>query len=206
MAEFSLNAQKREIIGKKVKQLRRQDIVPATIYGPAMEPLNVQLQYRELELGLRAAGGTNLIDIQVEDADTYPVLAREVQRDILKGTILHVDFFAVDMNAKIRADVPLVFEGESPLVASRKGIMITGPTALSLEMLPSNLINQIVINVSELDELGATVLVKDLPLDDSVSVLNEPEEMLARIVQSSSARAAERAAELAERGEEGEEE
>lgn len=197
MAEFSLNAEKRDVIGKKVKQLRRQGIVPGTIYGPATEPVSVQFKYRELELSLRDAGGTNLIDVQVSGGEIYPVLAREVQRDVIKGTILHVDFFAVDMNTKIRAEIPLVYEGESPLVTSRKGIMITGPNSITVEMLPSRLINQVVVNVAEMTEIGATISVADLPIDPSISVLNDPEEMIARIVQPSAARSAEKAAQLA---------
>lgn len=197
MAEFSLSAQKRDVIGKKVKQLRREGFVPGTIYGPATEPVSVQFKYRELELSLRDAGGTNLIDVSVDDDNNYPVLARDVQRDVIKGTILHVDFFAVDMNTKIRADIPLVYEGQSPLVISRKGIMITGPNSITVEMLPSRLINQVVVNVNELDEMGATISVADLPIDEGITVLNDPEEMIARIVQPSAARSLEKLEELA---------
>jgi large subunit ribosomal protein L25 len=202
VADFTLNAQARSITGKKVSQLRKQDVVPGSLYGPNVEPVKLQFQYRELDSTLRHAGGTNLIDINVEDGQSYPVIAREVQRDILKQTILHVDFFAVDMNVKIRAEIPVVFVGQSPLIVSRKGIMLTGPNSLTVEMLPSRLMDKITVDVSEMDEMGDTISVKDLDLGD-VTIINDPEEMIAKILQPSAARA-EEALEAAE-GEEGEE-
>ncbi|MDQ7024458.1 MAG: 50S ribosomal protein L25 [Anaerolineae bacterium] len=208
MADFTLSAEMRSIQGKKVSQLRKQGVVPGALYGPNTDPIKLQFQYRDLETTLRNAGGTNLIDINVDGDKNYPVLAREVQRDIIKGNILHVDFFAVDMNIKIRAEIPLVYEGQSPLVVSRLGIMLTGPNSLTVEMLPSRLMNQIVVDVSGMEEIGDTISVKDLVLDD-VTIINEPEEMIAKIVQPSAARAEEalEALELAEgaEGEEGEE-
>lgn len=192
MAEFSIAAQKRTLRGKKVNRLRREGIVPGIVYGPSADPVSLSFKYRELELTLRDAGGTNLIDVQVEDGKTYPVLARDVQRDVIRGDILHVDFFAVDMDVKIRADIPLIIEGQSPLVVSRKGIMITGPNSIEVEMLPSRLINSVTVDISELTEIGDTVAVKDLPIDEGITVLNDPEEMIVRIVQPSAARALER--------------
>jgi len=202
VAEFTLAAQKRSVKGKKVGQLRRSGFIPGALYGPKADPQKLQFAYRELEITLRKAGGTNLIDIVVDGDNSYPVLAREVQRDILKGNILHVDFFAVDMDTKIRAEIPLVYEGESPVVIARRGIMLTGPNSLTVEMLPSRLMNRIAIDVTGLTELGDTIAVKDLNLDD-VTIINDPDEMLARIVQPSAARA-EEALEALE-GEEGEE-
>ncbi len=203
MAKFAITAEKRTVIGKKVGQLRRQGWIPATIYGPSIEAVTVQFPYRELEKLLLQAGGTNLIDITIDGGETYPVLAREVQRDVIRRDILHVDFLAVDVNKRIRAEVPVVYEGTSPLVASRKGIMLTGPNTLTMEMLPGKLKDRYILDVSILDELGATINVKDLPPEEGVTIINDPEEMLARIVQPASARALERAAALTAAGEEG---
>lgn len=203
MAEFKLTADKRDVIGKKVKQIRREGLVPGTIYGPKTEPVNVQFKYRALEVALRDAGGTNVIDVDVDGDKSYPVLARDVQRSIIKRELLHVDFFALDMDSKIRIEVPLIIEGISPLVQGREGIMLTGPNTLTIETLPTKMLNKIVVDVSELDEMGATISVKDLDLGEGSIIINDPEEMLAKIVQPSAARAEQAAAEL-EEGEEGE--
>jgi large subunit ribosomal protein L25 len=191
--KFVIEAQSREIVGKKVSQLRRQGIVPVTVYGPKAQPVSLQVPYRPLQVALMKAGGTNLIEINV-DGKTTPVLAREVQRDILRNDIMHVDFFAVDMTAKITIDVPLHFVGESPAVASKKGILVTGPTTISIETLPSHLINSVEIDISQLNEVGDSIHVRDLKLDAEITILNDSDEMIARISQPAAARSEEDAA------------
>lgn len=199
MAEnYVLEAQPRTVVGKKVGALRRTGQVPVIVYGPKTEPINLQIEYRPLELALMKAGGTNLIEIRY-DGGSQVVLAREVQRDILRSDIMHVDFFAVDLKAKISIDVPIHFVGESPAVQARKGILMTGPTMLTIETLPSNLMSQIEVDISELSEIGDAIHVRDLKLDSEITIINDPEEMIARISQTSAARSEEdEAAEAAE--------
>lgn len=195
VADYVIEAQARGVVGKKVKQLRREGVVPATIYGPNIPPLNVQIPYRPLQLALMKAGGTNLIDIKVDDKATYAVLAREVQRNPIRGDILHVDFFAVDLNAKIRTEVPVHLHGQSPIVTARKGLLITGATSLTVEVLASKLIQSIDIDLNQLTEIGASISVGDLKLGDDITILNDPEELIVRVVQSAAARSAEEAEE-----------
>jgi large subunit ribosomal protein L25 len=184
---YVLEAQPRTVIGKKVGRLRRSGLVPVVVYGPKTEPVNLQIEYRPLQIALMKAGGTNLIEIRYEGG-SHVVLAREVQRDIIRTEITHVDFFAVDLLAKISIDVPIHFVGESPAVQARKGILITGPTMITIETLPSHL-----------NEIGDAVHVRDLNLDADITIINDPDEMIARISQTSAARSEEdEAAELAE--------
>lgn len=201
MAEFELAAEVRTVRGKKVRRLRRQGYVPGILYGPATEPVSVQFPYRAVEVMLMNAGGTNLIYIVV-DGKAYPSLAREVQRDVVRGDILHVDFLAVDETQRIRVEVPVVMEGNSPVIAAREGILITGRSSLTLEVFPGDIRNRIVIDLSELTELGAEVLVRDLEFGENVTVHNDPNEMIAKIVQPAAARADEDLAQL--EGDEGE--
>lgn len=204
MAEFQLNGVVRTAKGKKNRNLRKAGIVPAIVYGPANDPISTQFPYREIEVMLMSAGGTNLIDIVI-DGKTYPALARDVQRDVIRGEITHVDFFAVDETKKIRVEVPVVMEGRSPVVLSREGILITGPNTLTLEVFPTDIRNRIVINLDELTELGQEVLVRDLKFGDKVTVINDPNEMIAKIVQPAAARAEEDLLSEGVEGEEGEE-
>ncbi len=191
MPEFVIKAQSREITGKKVGRLRREGIVPINVYGPKKAPQNLQVPYRELEVALMRAGGTNIIDMHVDDGNApMKVLARDVQRDILKGTIIHADFFAVDEDDRLVIEVPVVMINQSPAVESRKGILLTGPNSLSLEMTVSNMLNQVEVDLSSLTEVGDRIYVKDLTLGDKVKILNDPEEMLAAVNQTSAARRA----------------
>ncbi len=188
MAEYQIVAEPRRTLGKKNRQLRRQGYVPGVVYGPALEAKSVQFPYRAIELMLMNAGGTNLIDV-VLDGETYPSLAREVQRDVVRGNILHVDLLAVDESQRIRVEVPIAMEGESPVVTAREGILITGRSSLTLEVFPRDIRDRIIIDLSQLTELGAEVLVSDLSFGEAVTVHNDPNEMLAKIVQPAAARA-----------------
>jgi large subunit ribosomal protein L25 len=190
VADYVIEAQPRAVVGKKVGQLRTQGIVPIVVYGPRIEPLNLQVPYRPLEVALMKAGGTSLIDISA-NGTTHTVLAREVQRDVLRGKILHVDFFAVDMSAKIRIDVFIHLTGESPAVAASKGILVQGATNLTIETLPSNLLQQINVDISGLNEIGDAIHARDLSLGEDIIIVNDPEELIVRISQTSAARSEE---------------
>ena len=188
MAEFQLVAESRKTQGKKNRQLRREGYVPGVVYGPSTESMSVQFPYRAVEVMLMNAGGTNLIDIMVE-GKAFPSLAREVQRDVVRGDILHVDFLAVDQSQRINVEVPIIIEGQSPVIVAREGILITGRSSLTLEVFPSDIRDRIVIDLSALVELGDEVLVRDLTFGENVTVHNDPNEMLAKIVQPPAARA-----------------
>ena len=211
MAEFQLAAEVRQQRGKKNRQLRRNGFVPGIVYGPSIDPIGVQFPYRTIEVTLMSAGGTNLIDIEV-NGETFPSLAREVQRDVVRGDILHVDFLAVDQTQRISVEVPIEMVGRSPVVAAREGILITGRSSLTLEVFPSDIRDRIIIDLNDLTELGSEVLVRDLTFGENVTVHNDPNEMLAKIVQPAAARAEEELDEEdgeledGEIGEEGEEE
>jgi large subunit ribosomal protein L25 len=201
--KFTLDAQPRTIVGKKVKQLRRQGLIPVAVYGPKIDPMNLQIPARPLQVMLAKAGGTNLIDIQV-DGNPTTVLAREVQRDVLRGDILYVDFFAVDLASTIKTDVPIHFVNESPAVATNQGIMITGPSMLTIETLPTNLISQIEVDLSRLVNVGDSFHVRDLDLGEDIVILHDPGEMIVHITQTSAGRSEEdellEAAEATEEG------
>ena len=190
MAEFQLAAELRQQRGKKNRKVRANGFVPGVVYGPSIDSIGVQFPYRAIEVTLMNAGGTNLIDIEV-NGETYPSLAREVQRDVVRGDILHVDFLAVDQTQRISVEVPIEMVGRSPVVVAREGILITGRSSLTLEVYPSDIRDRIIIDLSELTELGAEVLVRDLSFGESVTVHNDPNEMLAKIVQPAAARAEE---------------
>lgn len=190
MSTFTLEAEPRAIVGKKVSQLRAQGVVPITVYGPKTAPVNLQVPYRPLQIALMKAGGTNLIELK-SSGQVHTVLAREVQRDVLKGDILHVDFFAVDLKAKVITHVPVHLIGESPAVVAKKGILLTGISNLTIETLPTNLINQVDIDLSLLKEVGDAIHVSDIKFDSDIVILNDPEEMIARVNQTSAARSEE---------------
>jgi len=191
MANQTLTGALRTVAGRQVGQVRRAGFVPGTIYGPKTKPVNVQFHYRTLQVALMKAGGTHLINLTVENDQMYTVIAREVQRDIIRGDILHVDFFALDLNAKLRTDVPLHFVGESPAVTAKLAILIVGTNNLTVELLPSQLISVIEIDVSQMVNVGDAIHVSDIKLANGIEIINDPEEMLVKLMQPSAARSEE---------------
>ena len=188
MAEsYTLETTERTITGKKVKQLRREQIVPLCVYGNWMEPQNLQADYRQLEVVLMRAGGTNLIELRLGE-EPINVLAREVQRDPIRGTIQHVDFFSVEMQTRVTLDVPVVYEGECPAVITQGALLIVGTNTISIETLPSFLPDQITVDLTQLVNIGDSVSVGDLVLDEVITVLNNPDETLVSVTQPAAAR------------------
>ncbi|MBL8146522.1 MAG: 50S ribosomal protein L25 [Anaerolineae bacterium] len=181
MAEkITLDAQARTVTGKKVGALRRAGLVPAVVYGSKIAAFNVQIPYRELQATLYKAGGTQLINISV-DGKVTPVLAREVQRSVLRSEIMHVDFLAVDLTQTIRAEVSVHFTGEPAAVKSGAGVLDTLVQTLVIEALPADLINRIEVDVTDLKNFNDAIHVRDLKLGSKVVVIADPDEMLVRI-------------------------
>lgn len=196
----TLEAEPRALVGKKVSQLRAQNIVPIVVYGASVEPLALQVAYRPLEVTLMKTGGTQLIDLLV-GKKTITVLAREVQRDVLRGSILHADFFAVDESATISTEVHIHLEGESQAVSSGLGMLLTGTNTITIETLPSKLIDAVYVDISVLENVGDGIHVRDLNLGPDITILNDADEMIVRVIQSSAARADEEAEEVEGAGE-----
>ena len=179
MAEvYSLEAQARTVIGKQVKALRRQGLVPAVVYGVGADPIHITVAYRPLEVLLQKAGGTHLVNLLVEGT-THSILVREVQRDKIKRTIQHVDFLRVDLTKKIRTEVPVVFHGE-PKLAGELTITHNIQT-VEVELLPGNIPDHIVVDISHLTTLGAQITVGDLPKLEGVDYLTDAHEVMVRI-------------------------
>jgi len=179
--QFSLDAQPRDLTGKKVGRLRRDGLVPVVVYGAKIEPVNLQIPYRALQLALAHAGGTNLINLNVEGGNNQQVLARSVQRDVIKGSILHVDFLAVDASTKISTVVQIHLNGEAPAVKAGLGVLLNGIQSIEIEALPADLIGRVDVDLSALKEVNDSIHVRDLNLGDKVTILTDPDDMVVRV-------------------------
>ena len=183
MEQIELRVQKRSLVGKKTKRLRRSGLIPAILYGPRTEPISLQVKERDLRLALNRAGTNHLIALTLDEADEPRMtLAREVQRDVVTRSLLHVDFYEVVMTEKITADIPVTLVGESPIVARNAGLLVRGIDSVQVQCLPSQLLGSIVVDVSVLEELEQAVLVEDLEVDEFIEILTNPEEVLVKVL------------------------
>lgn len=182
MEKIELQAEPRTIRGKKVKTLRRQGLVPGVLYGHRNEPMLLQMKAPELSRVLARTGGNRLITLTVGGSkDTHMALAREVQRDVITGNPLHVDFYEVTMTEKIRVEVPIVLVGESPAVERGDGMLLHMLDSIEIECLPGDLLNTIQVDVSALDEVDQAIYIRDLKVPPSVTFLSDSDEMIVKV-------------------------
>jgi large subunit ribosomal protein L25 len=182
MEQFELKVEKRTIIGKRVKDLRKEGFVPAVLYGPKTEPVPIQCDERELQRVLARAGGTNLISLRIGKARTPNVaLAREVQRDVITNELYHVDFYQVVMTEKVSAEVNIIFTGESPVVQQADAMLLQGADSVEIECLPGDLIHSIEVDLSTLLEIDDAIYVKDLRVPENITILTDGEELVAKV-------------------------
>ena len=183
MERVELKAQDRIVQGKKVKQLRAQDWVPAVMYGPDIEPKPIQISERALVKAIRQAGTTSLIDLLLEEeAKPYVVLAREIQQDILTGRLQHLDFYQVRLTEKVKTSPRLEIVGVSHLIESGRGVLVQILNQLEVECLPTDLISSIPVDISALESLEDSISIGDLPIPEGVTVLGDPSDTVASVV------------------------
>ena len=182
MDKLELKVANREILGKKVKHLRRQGITPVHVFGHGIESLALQCDARELERVLSQAGQTRLINLKLaKEKKPRTVVVREFDRDWRKGQLVHVDFYQVKMEEKIRVEVPVVLLGEAPALKSKENMLEHELGAFTVECLPAKIPNNIEVDISSLTELDQAIRVKDITLDKDITVLNNPDLVVAKI-------------------------
>jgi len=182
MDQIELKVSKRETLGKKVRFLRRQGTTPVHLFGRGIESLALQCDTTNLRQVLAEAGQTALVNLKV-DGEKRPrtVMVREVQTLSLENELLHVDFYQVEMAELIKVEVPVILVGEAPALKSRENILTHELNTLSVECLPAKMPASIEVDLSSLTEPDQALRVKDIELDKEVTVLNDPELVLARI-------------------------
>jgi large subunit ribosomal protein L25 len=178
MEKKVIEATRRTVTGKQVGQLRREGKLPAVLYGHKFDPTPITLDRRTASKTLHGASRSTLITIAL-DGSEHNALVREIQRDFIRGDLLHVDFQVVSMTEKIRSVVPIVVEGTSPAVAEYNAVLISRMTQLEVEALPQDLPENFTIDVSVLDHIGDAIHVRDIEVPINVAVLTDREEIIA---------------------------
>ena len=178
MDQAMLTAELRKVVGKQTKQLRRDGWVPGVIYGHGFDPLVVKFEERPLGRLLSHVGGSQLVEVAVtghEEPET--VLVRDVQRDVITRALLHVDLYRVRMTERLRAEVPLILIGESPITVLGEGILLQGISSVEVECLPADLVDAIEVDLSRIISLDQTLHVGDLAVPSGMDILTDLDEM-----------------------------
>jgi large subunit ribosomal protein L25 len=178
MEIIKLNASKREVSGKKVKQLRVQGLVPAVVYGHGVESVSLAIDAKEFEKAFQKAGESTLVDLAVNGGESAKVLVQDVQYDPLKGTFVHVDFRQVNMKEKMEVEIPLRLVGEAPVVREQGATLVRALDTVNVRCLPQDLVHEIEVPLDGLKAVGDSIAVGDLKVPAGLEVINEPEEMI----------------------------
>lgn len=181
MDTIGLKANLRKTTGKKVSNLRLRGILPAVIYGRGFETQNLEMNYGDFEKVYKRAGENTIIDLAVDDK-SKKVLIQEAKRDPIYDKFLHVDFYQVRMDEKITANIPLVFEGDSPAIKDLSGILVKNLHEVEVSALPGNLPHDIRVDLSTIATFEDNICVKDLPVASGVEILDDSETVVASVV------------------------
>jgi large subunit ribosomal protein L25 len=172
----------RQVLGKKVKQLRRAGTIPVHMYGPGTDSRPLQCEQRDLLLALASAGGNTPIIVTVQgEGDEQLTFAREVQWHPLRGDLLHVDFLAVQATQRVAAQVPISLIGESPGAREVGGSTIQQMRELSVEALPLDIPHEVEVDLAQLTDPNGVIRAADLALAANVTLLADPDDVVVRI-------------------------
>lgn len=193
--KLTLKAEKRKTLGKKTKNLRKKDQIPAILYGYKVKSTPLTINKKEFDRVYEEAGQTTLINLMVTDLGAQEVLIHEIQLDPVSDNIIHIDFNKVKMTEKIKTEVPIVTVNEAPAVIELDGSLILNKDRVEIECLPQDLIHKIETDVSRLKTFEDRILVKDLKVPENINILDNPEEV---VVLATPPRTEEELAELEE--------
>lgn len=195
MKHEKLKVEKRKVLGKDVKKLRRIGTLPANVYGKDIKSTAVQLPTKEFSATYDQTGETGLVDLDLEGT-IIPVLIQNVYKNF-RGEYLHADFFKVNLKEKVKANIPLEIVGEPKAVTEKVGILMNIVSEIEVEALPSDLPEKIEVSVEHLTNIDDQIIVSDLKVSPEVTVLTDPNQVVAKIAELISKEAAEQAAEEA---------
>lgn len=177
-----LKVEKREILGKKIKKLRKEGILPANVYGKDMASVAVQLPTLEFNSVFEKAGETGIVELTF-DKETIPVLIHNVQSNPISRQPLHVDFLKVNLKEKITANIPLEFVGEPQLVKDGLATFMHPVDEVEVEALPTDLPEKIEVNIDSLAEVGSQITIAELTAPSGVTITSEPSTVVATLAE-----------------------
>jgi large subunit ribosomal protein L25 len=180
MKRENLKVDKRSVLGKKVKKLRREGILPGNVYGKDMKSTSVQVSVRDFQKVYNEVHETGLVDLAL-DNETLPVLITNVQIDPRTQSPIHADFFKVNLKEKITARIPVIAVGEPKAELDKVGLLEQPTAELEVEALPTDLPENIEVNVEGLSVVDDQIVASDIKAPEGVTILSEPSQLVFKI-------------------------
>jgi len=180
--KITLNAVLRKEEDKNNNDIRKDGLVPAVVYGKNEKNINIKIKALDVERAYDSAGESSLIDLKVDKQD-LKVIIKDIQTDVVKGSIIHADFYIIDVNVPIEVEIPLVFINESKAVKELNGALSKNKESMLVKCLPNDLISEIEIDLSSLNTFEDSIKVGDIKLADNITILNSPNDLIVNVVE-----------------------
>lgn len=180
--EVRLDARRRTVLGKKVKQLRHQGVLPGNIYGHGRESVPVQLDAHDMDRALKTHGPAQLYRLVLApDGVEDTALVRHIERDPVSHAMQHIDFLHVEMSEPITAKIPIRLLGDAPVVTQQDGILVHVMDAVEVEALPSDLPDFVEVDVSDMQLMNETRYARDVKVPPRVTLLTPALEIVVTV-------------------------
>lgn len=183
METVSLNAELREAVGHKVKQVKREGKIPAVLYGRGEKNMNLSFARSEFEKVYKEAGSSTIVTLKIEGQEPIKTLILEAQFNPVTDKLIHADLYKVNMKEEIHTEIPLEFVGESPAIKDLEGNMITNKDALEVKCLPDKLVSEIQVDISVLKTFDDIIKVGDIVVPEGIEILADAEEIVVQVTE-----------------------
>jgi large subunit ribosomal protein L25 len=183
MEKVVLKAEPRQTGRHSNRDIRNAAGIPGVVYGQHAEAQAISLNRKALGIALHKASG-GVIEVELANQPTLNVLVREVQRHPTKHNILHIDFLAVSMTEKVKLHVPVVHEGQAPVMTNLDMVLVRGLDNVEVECLPGDIPEHLVADLSTLLTVDDEILVKELKVPAGVKVLTEGDHVVYAVTLS----------------------
>ena len=178
----TLAVQDRTVLGKKVSVLRRQGLTPIHLYGPGIASQTFQVDTQLLRRTLSVIGYNRPVEVAPDGSgETHLAFVREIQFHPLTTEVVHVDFLRVDSTKTTTVEVPVELTGESPAVRTQGGSLIQGLYTVLVEARPMEVPQIVAVDISVMDTFDKAIQVSDLEVPAGVTILTDPEQMVAHV-------------------------
>lgn len=165
------------------KVIRRKGDIPAVLYGHKIKNLHLTLDGKTFPRLYREVGESTVLNLRVEgEPEERSVLVYDVSRDPVRDAIVHVDFYEVRKDEKIKMHIPLEFKGESDAVKSLGGVLVKNTYKVEIEALPKDLPREITVDISKLATFEEMITLGSLVVPQGVKLFGDPKEIIAKVL------------------------
>lgn len=179
--DIIIKVEKRNVTGKQVSKLRRQGILPGVVYGHKVDSYPIQMETHATTLLMKKITPTTLVTLDLDGKQTR-VIVRDRTYDVVTGALLHLDFLALSMTEKLRANVAIELVGEAPVLDEEPNTLINHVlNELEIEALPDDMLERVTVDISGIATSDDIISVGDLDLGDKITVLTPAEEVIVSV-------------------------